>query len=386
MSKIACVHSFRHGTGKSTISANLAVLMASRGYRVGITDTHIQSPGLHVILDLQEQKIGCSLNEYLSGDCAIADSAYDLSELCQKFAAASAAVAGGGGNRASTGKLYLLPSNQKIAEIAKLLRQGYNTDLLGAGFNELIRILKLDYLLIDTNPGLNEETLLVMALADAMLVVLRTDRQDIQGTSVTVDVARKFDIPQVYLAVNQVLSSYDFAAVQKQMEAVYQVPVAGILPFSEEMVELAVTEELFCIRYPQHPVTRVLSAIASRLIECPSREEAIGDRLADVALPPRPQPPTGFSVLDLLANPDSTPALLPWMMRQRLPVTLAETAAQLGTDEVTARTVLEELAERGCVRQLPTKGVPHFEVIYAPKQGRQLSQTIWQLLEDKSGE
>jgi MinD-like ATPase involved in chromosome partitioning or flagellar assembly len=46
--KIISIHSFRGGTGKSNVTANLATLIARTGCRVGIVDTDIQSPGIHV--------------------------------------------------------------------------------------------------------------------------------------------------------------------------------------------------------------------------------------------------------------------------------------------------------------------------------------------------
>lgn len=56
MSKIISVHSFRGGTGKSNTSANLAYLCAAQGLRVGVVDTDIQSPGIHVLFGLDEEK------------------------------------------------------------------------------------------------------------------------------------------------------------------------------------------------------------------------------------------------------------------------------------------------------------------------------------------
>ncbi|MCB0084063.1 MAG: P-loop NTPase, partial [Caldilineaceae bacterium] len=49
MSKIISIHSFRGGTGKSNTTANLATLLAAGGQRVGVIDTDIQSPGIHVL-------------------------------------------------------------------------------------------------------------------------------------------------------------------------------------------------------------------------------------------------------------------------------------------------------------------------------------------------
>ena len=56
MPLIVSVHSFRGGTGKSNATANLAILMAAQGRRVGVVDTDIQSPGIHVLFALDEQR------------------------------------------------------------------------------------------------------------------------------------------------------------------------------------------------------------------------------------------------------------------------------------------------------------------------------------------
>jgi len=54
MSRVISIHSFRGGTGKSNTTANLTGLLAQMGYRVGVVDTDIQSPGIHVIFGLDD--------------------------------------------------------------------------------------------------------------------------------------------------------------------------------------------------------------------------------------------------------------------------------------------------------------------------------------------
>jgi septum site-determining protein MinD len=65
MPQIVSIHSFRGGTGKSNTTANLAAILAQQGARVGVVDTDIQSPGIHVLFGLHEEKIAYSLNDYL---------------------------------------------------------------------------------------------------------------------------------------------------------------------------------------------------------------------------------------------------------------------------------------------------------------------------------
>src|SRR6476620_3214419 len=78
MAKIVSVHSYRGGTGKSNLTANLATTVAAQGKRVGIVDTDIQSPGIHVIFGLDESKLNRALNDYLWRRCPIEATFYNV--------------------------------------------------------------------------------------------------------------------------------------------------------------------------------------------------------------------------------------------------------------------------------------------------------------------
>ncbi|MGK7878312.1 MAG: MinD/ParA family protein [Xenococcaceae cyanobacterium] len=252
MPTIISVHSFRGGTGKSNTTANLAATVATQGNRVGIIDTDIASPGVHVLFGFDEDRIKRSLNDYLWGRCEIKDAAYDVSNVLPETATENSAI-------------YLVPSSIRSGEIARVLREGYDVSLLNEGFGELIDDLDLDYLFIDTHPGLNEETLLSITISDILVLILRPDAQDFQGTAVTVEVARKLEVPQMFLMVNKALSIMDFGALKQKVEETYNVPVAGILPLTEEMIQLG-SQGLFCMKYPDHPLSQVILNIAKQVM------------------------------------------------------------------------------------------------------------------------
>ena len=73
---------------------------------------------------------------------------------------------------ASGGKLLLIPASIKATDITRVLREGYDVGLLNTGFQTLIDELALDVLIVDTHPGLNEETLVSLTLSDVLLLVL----------------------------------------------------------------------------------------------------------------------------------------------------------------------------------------------------------------------
>ena len=124
--------------------------------------------------------------------------------------------------------------------------------------------LKLDVLMIDTHPGLNEETLLSISVSDVLAVILRPDEQDYQGTAVTVEVARKLDVPRMMLIVNKLPAVFDVQEVKAHVESVYNCPVAGVLPHADEMMALA-SRGIFVLRYPSHPLSQRIREIAAQI-------------------------------------------------------------------------------------------------------------------------
>ena len=244
MVKIVSIHSFRGGTGKSNITANTAATLAAMGKRVGVIDTDILSPGIHVLFGLNEDEIKHSLNDYIWGRCNISDAAYKVK---------------------NGGDIWLIPSSIQLGEITRILREGYDSALLNRGFEKLIDELALDILLIDTHPGVNEETLLSIAFSDTLIIILRPDQQDYQGTGVTVQVARKLVVPDLLLIANKVPDNYgavDFAA---KLSETYQSEVAGVLYHSDEMMKLG-SGGLFVLDYPNNPLTDEFKRIATRIL------------------------------------------------------------------------------------------------------------------------
>lgn len=248
MTKIVSVHSFRGGTGKSNTSANIAAQLALSGKRVAVVDTDVQSPGIHVLFGFDEEMQGKMLNDYLYGGCPIVECAHDVTSKVGD----------------TNGTLYLVPASIKAADIAKVLRQGYDVELLNEGFRALVKGLNLDVLVIDTHPGLNEETLLSITISDTLLLILRPDKQDFQGTAVTVDIARRLEVPELLLLVNKVPSQADLAAVSEDVSRAYGAEVAGVLQLTEDMVTNA-SGGLFSITSPDHPWSRTLATVAARV-------------------------------------------------------------------------------------------------------------------------
>jgi septum site-determining protein MinD len=235
---IASVHSFRGGTGKSNTTANVAALLAASGKRVGVIDADIQSPGIHVLFGIAGHEVSGSLNEFLWGERGIGEVALDVTD--------GAGEAGG--------RLFLIPSSMEPGEITRVLREGYDPHRLSSGLRDLVSELALDVLMIDTHPGLNEETLLSLVLSDSLLIIMRPDEQDYEGTGITARIARELEVPRIMIMVNKTPGGLDPAHVESRVRDAYGCDVAAVVPHSDELMRLA-SSGVFSLRYPAHPVT-----------------------------------------------------------------------------------------------------------------------------------
>jgi MinD-like ATPase involved in chromosome partitioning or flagellar assembly len=178
----------------------------------------------------------------------------------------TACAIGDAGSSDSKSRIFLIPSSIKTGEIARVLREGYDVALLNDGFQQLLSELKLDFLLIDTHPGVNEETLLSIAVADLFIVILRPDQQDFQGTAVTVELARRLEVQALAVIINKVPPGLDPGLLREQVEAGYGVQVVGMLPLNPEIAHLG-SAGIFVNRFPQHPFTTELKRVAKYILQ-----------------------------------------------------------------------------------------------------------------------
>lgn len=247
---VVSIHSYRGGTGKSNLTANLAYLLAASGKRVAVVDTDIQSPGIHIIFNVDQKKLKYCLNDFLWRKCSMEDAAVKV-----EF-----------DDPVLTGKLYLIPSSTNSGDIARILHDGYNVELLSDGFEQVCAKLALDFLFIDTHPGLNEETLLSLAVSDKLLVIMRPDLQDFEGSSITLQVASRLHVEDIMVVINKMPGSLDEQALRADVETAYGFPVAAILPHNHDLMVLG-SKNLFTRVFPGHQITGRLIKLCDLLVE-----------------------------------------------------------------------------------------------------------------------
>lgn len=253
-SKKIVFHSFKGGTGKSSFVANLAVTLAFKGLRVGIADLDFKGPGLNVMFNIDEGEMRFNLNDLLTGKCLAMSCVINLTERLN----------------IKNGDLFFMPASPKMRDILDIYKAGYKLDDLTVALTRVMRELELDLLLVDTHPGLDDNTLYAMLIGDAIVILGRLDKQDYVGTAITLEVLKRLGYGRfkkpIYLILNYVPPMYDLKEVAKGFERVYNQPVIAVAPFYEEILANK-SGEIFCLKRPSHPFSIMMVEISEKLLE-----------------------------------------------------------------------------------------------------------------------
>ena len=181
MTKCIALHSYKGGTGKSTISSNLSASLAKKGLTAVLLDVDVYAPSLQDYFQWQPKK---SINDYLFENANIDEVIHDLSPLLNKFSSND-----GEQSDSSKGKLLVAFSSTSKDEIYKLdgavRQEGSKIQLLRKFLmlrEEIVSKYNADFVIIDTSPGIRYWSINSLAIADTILLSLKLDGIDLKGT------------------------------------------------------------------------------------------------------------------------------------------------------------------------------------------------------------
>jgi MinD-like ATPase involved in chromosome partitioning or flagellar assembly len=251
LAKILAVQSFKGGTGKSTISANLAVTLARLGKRVAVIDLDLEGPGLHVIFGISEGEVRATINDVLRGPVPITDTVLDLTPRLG----------------VGPGCLLFCPAGHTLEEILKMVDTGFNLNRFKATLSTLAAEYHLDYLLIDSHPGIEKDTILSMAVCDAVVLLSRVDHQDMFGSGVMNEVATQLRKP-VVLILNMIPSSVGEKESKKigdKIASLFNLQVLTALPFNSDVFE-NLSRGVYVLDHQKDPLTKKFTELAENMI------------------------------------------------------------------------------------------------------------------------
>jgi chromosome partitioning protein len=178
MSQCIAFHSYKGGTGKTTIACNLAAMLAFKGYNVSLLDLDVYAPSLHSYFDCNPDKW---INDLLFENSELREIMVDMTPALTRYAAE--------GNNNKLGRLLVGFSNPQKEEIYKLegsiKTANANIQLLRRFVQlreDLISDYDSDYVILDTSPGIRYWSINSLAVADVLFLTLKYGDLDIEGT------------------------------------------------------------------------------------------------------------------------------------------------------------------------------------------------------------
>ena len=285
MVKTIAFHSYKGGTGKTTIAANLSTLLVSKGFNVLLIDMDVYAPSLHVYFNSKPEKW---MNNYLLDDLEFSDVIYDFTSVIQDFYSSTSP------SYKKKGKFNIVFSNPKKEEITSLDFQ--NRDSSKSQMLKKMLYLKektnsdisYDYIILDTSPGIRPWSINALAIADIIILSLKMDHIDIEGTKqMAVDVYKSFINfgAKSYLLLNRIAGYCKPSQTTKELGSKPGRFEFTMLEQSETMMELenylkmdiVSTIPCYCdiqferqefitvLKYPNHPFVDKMNELINKI-------------------------------------------------------------------------------------------------------------------------
>jgi chromosome partitioning protein len=190
LTKCIAFHSYKGGTGKTTLAANFAALLAKKGYRAFLLDLDVYAPSLQSYFDTEPKKW---INDFLYDNAELKEVVLDFTPLIDKIVGSSTSDSAETKAKAKRGQLWVGFCNAKKEEIYKLEGGSPATGKQDTSKIHLLRRFILlrellisehhaDFVIIDTSPGIRYWSINALAVADTLLLTLKMGDLDIAGT------------------------------------------------------------------------------------------------------------------------------------------------------------------------------------------------------------
>ena len=173
--KTLAFHSYKGGTGKTTLITNLAALYAMNGMNVCLLDFDLYAPSLGMYF---RKKPKTYLNALLRGDLDQPGGNVDASSLITEVSS----------ELGLKGKLLLgfsSPDKEDIGEIEFQHNQKWQLKAIKrfqSFKKQLFQEHKIDCLMLDTSPGIRYWSINALAMANMLFLIMKTSDMDIAGT------------------------------------------------------------------------------------------------------------------------------------------------------------------------------------------------------------
>jgi MinD-like ATPase involved in chromosome partitioning or flagellar assembly len=254
MGKTLAFHSYKGGTGKTSLVVNLGAIYARQGLNVCVLDFDFRAPSLNVLFKGRPE---FWLNDYLEDKCGIIDTLVDQSDRFKL-----------------TGKLWVGFANPSLEALKDIMSKDRKWEVKAltktlAGKKEILQEKQVDYLIYDTSPGAQYSSINALAGADLVSLVMKADEFDLEGTKelakgVYEALGRKSGMVLNKIPLEQIAAAGGKEKFGRQIEAEVGLPLVGMIPCMCELMAFG-GKSIYAIDKPDHTFSRSVGEIAETL-------------------------------------------------------------------------------------------------------------------------
>lgn len=268
--KTLAFHSYKGGTGKTTLISNLAALHANQGKNVCLLDFDLYAPSLGMYF---RKKPSTYLNNLLRGDLDQSSGEFDVSSVVTDLSPEL-----GLKGRLLVG--FASADKEDIGEIEFQHDQKWQLKAIKrfqSFKNQLFEEQNLDCLLLDTSPGIRYWSINSLAMANMLFLIMKTSDMDIEGTKKMVndiyDVLTKYGKSKYYIILNKIpevensnglwTNATELAWAEELQKDIGTQVVGSVPCFCD--VNFSKHEFLFAVKKPEHPFSKKVVELARRM-------------------------------------------------------------------------------------------------------------------------
>ena len=243
-SKLLTLTSGKGGVGKSTFTANIAYILANKGFKIAVIDADIGLANMQVLFDIKPKY---TLFDYIDGKIDLEKS------LLQTEYKNITLIAG------KSGYQYSNHSNSFV--FARIVQDVMNLDYF-------------DYVLVDTGAGLNDYVKEFLTISDHILALTTTDPSALTDVYALMKMLSK-DKSSLMLAFNHTKSyqigetitkSLENLAKKNRLNSNFMLKYIGNVPTSKNISTTGRLRKLFSKEFNSQPITKELEQIVERLL------------------------------------------------------------------------------------------------------------------------
>jgi len=254
MGRTFAIHSYKGGTGKTSLVVNLGAIYAKQGANVCILDFDFRAPSLNVLFKGRPE---FWINDYLEDKCGIIDTLVDQSEKLKL-----------------RGKLWVGFANPSLEALKDIMSKDRKWEVKAlsktlSGKKEILQEKQVDYLIYDTSPGAQYSSINALAGADLVSLVMKADEFDLEGTrelakGVYEALGRKSGIVLNKIPLEQVAAAGGKEKFGKSIENEIGLPLVGMIPCMCELMAFG-GKSIYAVDKPEHTFSKAVGEIAEVL-------------------------------------------------------------------------------------------------------------------------